>query len=84
MTGGDAMLPTKSFLDLERQMVGDIYASREVMDNLIVLCDDFGPRFAGTPEERKAADFIAETFTVIINNQTFVSSFSVLNSDIFN
>jgi Zn-dependent M28 family amino/carboxypeptidase len=28
----------------------------------MVLCDEFGSRFAGTPEERKAADFIAETF----------------------
>ncbi len=51
------------FLQIDRQMVGDIYTSREVMDNLTVLCDDFGSRFAGTPEERKAAEFIAETFT---------------------
>ena len=43
-------------------MVGDIYTSREAMDNLIILCDDFGSRFAGTPEERKAAEFIQETF----------------------
>jgi Zn-dependent M28 family amino/carboxypeptidase len=50
------------YLQIDRQMVGDIYTSREVMDNLTVLCDDFGSRFAGTPEERKAADFIAETF----------------------
>ena len=51
-----------SYLQIDRQMVGDIYTSREVMDNLTVLCDDFGSRFAGTPEERKAADFIADTF----------------------
>lgn len=50
------------YLQIDRQMVGDIYTSREVMDNLTVLCDDFGSRFAGTPEERKAAEFIAETF----------------------
>ena len=50
-------------LQIDRQMVGDIYTSREVMDNLTVLCDDFGSRFAGTPEEREAAEFIAETFT---------------------
>ena len=43
-------------------MVGDIYTSREAMDNLTILCDDFGSRFAGTPEERKAAEFIQETF----------------------
>ena len=51
------------YLNLDQQMVGDIYTSREVMDNLTVLCDDFGSRFAGTPEEYKAAIFISETFT---------------------
>ncbi|MDE0297004.1 MAG: M28 family peptidase [Candidatus Poribacteria bacterium] len=50
------------YLQLDRQMVGDIYTSREAMDNLIILCDDFGSRFAGTPEERRAAGFIQETF----------------------
>ena len=50
------------YLQLDRQMVGDIYTSREAMDNLTILCDDFGSRFAGTPEERKAAEFIQQTF----------------------
>ena len=43
-------------------MVGDIYTSQEVMDNLTVLCDEYGARFAGTPEEREAANFIAACF----------------------
>lgn len=51
------------YLQLDRQMVGDIYTSREAMDNLTVLCDDFGSRFAGTPEERRAAEFIQQTFS---------------------
>ncbi len=50
------------YLNIDRQMVGDIYTSNEVMDNLTVLCDDFGSRFPGTPEERKAAEFIAASF----------------------
>jgi Zn-dependent M28 family amino/carboxypeptidase len=50
------------FLQIDRAIVGDIYTSREVMDNLTVLCDDFGARFAGTPDEKRAAEFIAETF----------------------
>ncbi len=54
---------TNPYLNFDQQMVGDIYTSSEVMDNLTVLCDDFGARFAGTPEEYKAATFIAETFT---------------------
>ncbi len=51
------------YLHIDQQMVGDIYTSRESMENLTVLCDDFGSRFAGTPEEYKAATFISETFT---------------------
>ncbi len=51
------------YLQIDRHMVGDIYTSHESMENLTVLCDDFGSRFAGTPEEYKAATFISETFT---------------------
>ena len=50
------------YLDIDQQMVGDIYTSSQVMDNLTVLCDDFGARFSGTPEEQQAAKFIADTF----------------------
>src|SRR5947208_7188468 len=47
-------------LEVERQLVGDIYTSREVMDNLEVLCDDFGSRWGGTKEEQQAAEFLLE------------------------
>ena len=50
------------YLQLDRQMVGDIYTSQEVMENLTVLCDEYGARFAGTPEEYEAATFIAACF----------------------
>jgi len=45
------------FLTTEQQIVGDVYTSAEPMDNLIVLCDDFGSRFGGTRGERQAAEF---------------------------
>jgi len=50
------------FLSLDQRIVGDIYTSTSVMDVLTVLCDDLGPRFAGTPQEREAADYIADTW----------------------
>ena len=56
------MSKTNPYLQLDRQIVGDIYTSPEVMQNLTVLCDDYGSRFAGTPEEYAAANFIAECF----------------------
>lgn len=46
------------YLQTDREMVGDIYTSNELMDNLSVLCDEFGARFAGSQEEGQAADFM--------------------------
>ena len=48
-------------LQIDRQIIGDTFTSRAPMDNLEVLCDDLGARFAGTPQERQAAEFIATT-----------------------
>ena len=56
------MSRTNPYLQLDQRMVGDIYTSQEAMENLTVLCDEYGARFAGTPEERDAADFIADCF----------------------
>jgi aminopeptidase YwaD len=56
-------MSTNPYLSIDQQMVGDIYTSPEAMDNLTVLCDDFGSRFGGTPGERLAADFIAAKLT---------------------
>src|SRR5438093_628435 len=50
------------YLDVEQRMLGDIYTSSAPMDNLTVLCDDFGSRFAGTPGERQAVEFFQKCF----------------------
>lgn len=46
------------FVEVDRLMVGDIYTNNEVMENLLVLCDDLNGRFAGSAEEKLAAEFI--------------------------
>jgi hypothetical protein len=51
------------YLELDRLLLGDIYTSSEAMDNLAVLCDDFGSRTPGTPQERAAAEFLLEKLT---------------------
>ena len=56
-------MTTNPYLNVDQQMVGDIYTAPDVMDNLTVLCDDFGSRFGGTDGERQAAEFIKETLT---------------------
>ncbi|MFC1996712.1 hypothetical protein ACFLXI_03775, partial [Chloroflexota bacterium] len=45
-------------ISLDQNIVGDIYTSPEAMDNLTILCDEFGSRFGGTEGERLAAEFI--------------------------
>ena len=47
-------------LSIDQKIVGDTYTSSEIMDNLTILCDDFGSRFGGTAGEKQAADFIAD------------------------
>ena len=48
------------FLTIDQQIVGDIYTNNELMENLTILCDDFGSRFGGTPGERQAAEFMRD------------------------
>jgi aminopeptidase YwaD len=51
------MTQPNPFLETDQQIVGDAYTSSETMDNLVVLCDEFGSRFGGTEGERLAAEF---------------------------
>jgi len=46
------------YLSIDQQMMGDVYTSTESMDNLTILCDEFGSRFGGTKGEHQAAQFI--------------------------
>jgi hypothetical protein len=48
--------------DVERRILGDAYSSSEAMRNLTVMCDEYGGRFSGTPENRGAADFLLGKF----------------------
>jgi Zn-dependent M28 family amino/carboxypeptidase len=45
------------FLGTDQRIVGDVYTSTETMDNLEILCDEFGSRFGGTEGEHLAAQF---------------------------
>ena len=47
----------------EREIIGDIWTSQEAYDNLVIMCDDFGSRFGGTPSEKQAVDFMLGKLT---------------------
>jgi Zn-dependent M28 family amino/carboxypeptidase len=53
-------LENNPFYEIDQLMVGDIYTRNEVQKNLFVLCDVLGARFAGSAEEKRAADFLSE------------------------
>ncbi len=46
--------------ELDRVVLGEIWTSDEAWRNLVFLCDDLGHRFAGSPQEQRAAAFLAE------------------------
>ncbi len=52
------MADENPLLAVDQQIVGDCYTSREVMETLITLCDEFGSRFGGTEGERRAAEYL--------------------------
>ena len=53
---------TNPYLDIDQLMLGDIHTASDQMDNLTVLCDDFGSRFGGTEGERSAAQLFVDLF----------------------
>jgi hypothetical protein len=50
------------YLDIDRQILADAFSSDETRKILLFLCDDIGPRFAGTEGYRRAADYVKEKF----------------------
>lgn len=51
-------MTTNPYLEIDRLIVGDIYTSGEILDNLTTLCDEFGSRFGGTAGEEQAVAFM--------------------------
>jgi Zn-dependent M28 family amino/carboxypeptidase len=44
--------------DAERQLIGDVWTSDEPYLNLLHLCDEIGNRWAGSPSEHAAGEYI--------------------------
>lgn len=54
-------MSTNPYLSIDQKIVGDIYTSNEIWDNLATLTDEFGSRFGGTEGEKLAAQFLQKT-----------------------
>lgn len=48
--------------EIEKSVLGDIYASSEAYTNLVTLCDDFGGRLNGSLGNKAAAEFLLSKF----------------------
>lgn len=44
----------------DKLVIGEVFSSNRAVGHLLFLCDDLGSRFAGSPQERRAAEYIAE------------------------
>jgi Zn-dependent M28 family amino/carboxypeptidase len=47
---------------MEREIIGDIWQNNEILDNMLVMADELGSRFAGTESEKKAQQYLAQKF----------------------
>ncbi len=45
---------------VDKLVTGEVFSSDRALRHLLFLCDDLGSRFAGSPQERRAAEYIAE------------------------
>jgi Iap family predicted aminopeptidase len=54
------ILVDNPYLDVDREIVSEIYSSYEQMDNLKILCDVYGSRFPGTLGDLRSVKWMVE------------------------
>jgi Zn-dependent M28 family amino/carboxypeptidase len=45
---------------IEKELIGEIWQSKEINKNMLVLADEIGSRFPGTPSEKKAQKYLVD------------------------
>lgn len=56
------MSDAKKWLEIDKKILGDAFTSNETGDVLYTLCDEIGPRFAGTEGFQRSAEFVESKF----------------------
>ncbi|UCH56673.1 MAG: M20/M25/M40 family metallo-hydrolase, partial [Candidatus Bathyarchaeota archaeon] len=46
------------YSELDRRVLGEVYGSTETMENLVVLCDEYGSRWPGSGDDEAACEFM--------------------------
>ncbi|MBA7627616.1 Aminopeptidase YwaD [subsurface metagenome] len=47
-------------LKTERDLIGEIWQTSEIHKNMLILADEIGSRFAGTPSEKQAQEYMVD------------------------
>ena len=50
----------KTLLKEEKELIGEIVQSNQIHGNMLIMADEIGSRFAGTPSERKAQRYMVK------------------------
>ena len=67
-----------NLIDLERELIGDVWTGAALEENLRFLCDACGGRFAGTDDERRAGDYMLAQFRAYGLDKVWVEPFEML------
>jgi len=51
---------SERYLKTERELIGEVWQTSEIHKNMLVLADEIGSRFAGTPSERLAQEYMVD------------------------
>ena len=51
---------SEDLLDVEREVIGDIWQNSEIHRNMLYMADEIGSRFPGTLSERRAQEYMVE------------------------
>jgi hypothetical protein len=52
----------QKLIDIEREVIGDIWQNNEIHENMLYMADELGSRFAGTESEKKAQQYLVKKF----------------------
>jgi Iap family predicted aminopeptidase len=70
-----------SWPSIERWLMGEAWIGSQLADHVTVLCDRIGVRWAGTGNERKAAEYITEQFDALPLADSAIEEFKLQTSE---
>lgn len=51
---------TERYLKTEKDLIGEVWQSSQIHENMLILADEIGSRFPGTPSEKQAQEYLVK------------------------